>query len=69
MGAIYMMGLANAVIPFDGVPRTLIGQILPDVRILGWDQEDDGYIKPLTIRVPQLHGYSTTQILQSHATP
>lgn len=70
---IYMAGFANAVIPFEGDPAPLIRAIQPHVLIRGEDQTLEGSDEmpenSSTVRIPRLHGYSTTQILQSHATP
>lgn len=66
---LYMCGFANAVIPFTGDPVPLIEQLPISVLIRGEDQSDEGRVYAGEfVRIPRLHGYSTTRILQSHET-
>lgn len=59
-------GLADAVVPFDGDPIPLIRALKPDVLIRGEDQSDEGAEwVPLTVRVPRLSGFSTTEMLNA----
>ncbi len=58
---------AAAIIPFEGDPIPLLDQIRPDVLIRGEDQSDEGHdFAREFVRVPRLHGYSTTELYTRH---
>lgn len=56
----YTSAYVDAIIPFDGRPVPLIGQILPDVIIRGDDQSDEGHTLRPIVRIERLPGYSTS---------
>lgn len=55
----------DALIPFDGKPMALIGQILPDLIIRGWDQDREGQTLRPIIVIPRMGTISTTERLNA----
>jgi cytidyltransferase-like protein len=56
---LHRMGVAQAILPFDGDPVPLIKALKPDVLIRGEQQSSEGAeLVPVLVRLPRLHGFN-----------
>jgi D-beta-D-heptose 7-phosphate kinase / D-beta-D-heptose 1-phosphate adenosyltransferase len=63
---LHHLGVAHAILPFDGDPVPLIEALKPDVLIRGERQSSQGAeLVPILVRLPNLHGFRCAE--DSHA--
>jgi rfaE bifunctional protein nucleotidyltransferase chain/domain len=60
--ALHHLGMAHAILPFDGDPVPLIKALKPDVLIRGERQSSQGAeLVPVLIRLPKLEGFDCVE--------